>query len=112
MRVKFLGLSIVFLLLAGCAGQGEVGDGPLVLSPEVKRFYKQYLKQAGESGRFAVAEDGNFAGATYCPKNEQCHSASSTRAIGLCQGNPSNSRCKIFAVGHSIVWRGFDESQL
>jgi hypothetical protein len=112
MRARLLGLGIFFMLLAGCAGQGQVGEGPLVLSPNVKNFYKQYLQQAGETSRFAVSEDGTSAGAVYCPKNEKCRGPSSARALGLCQGNRNNSPCKIFAVGHSIVWRGFDESQL
>ncbi len=114
MPIGFLRLPILIasgLVLLSCqtmsSGGGDVGSGPIAFSSEVKIAFEWYKKIDGYA-YFAVSEDGREYGVGGCPSLGSCWSEGRGAALRRCREKNNDVACKIYADGHTVVWRGVE----
>ena len=94
---------IVPLLAAGC--ESISGSGPITLSPRAQAQLNQYM-QHSSAGAFAVPPDGSVGVWYYCDEaSVRCANNTVGSAVRLCNQYANRQDCKIYAVGHEIVWK-------
>lgn len=69
------------------------------ISPDCFAFFKQY-KQDPQAMYFALSEDGQSCGYSYCPKTPCASSGMSAVAVKSCQKGANGSECR--AINNSL----------
>ena len=104
---RLLATLCLVVLLGACQTDSDVGSGPVTLAPDIQALLFQYKKEQMPSA-FAVSIDGRTGTYRYCPDSyDACYSESSRwKAIRSCEELSEGVPCKIYAIGHDIVWKG------
>ena len=105
---KFLGILALGLLLSTNAFAGKKwGQGELKLSPNVVKYFIQYLKgsHAQSPYLFAVSKDGLGFQYYICSQGLNNCSGGKTRILEECEGYSNGVECSLFARNRIIKWK-------
>ncbi len=104
---RLLAMLCLVAPLGACQTDSDVGSGPLTLAPNIQALFAEYNKEQMPSA-FAVSIDGQSARYRYGPDSaDMCfHESSRWKAVRSCEGLSEGVPCKIYAIGHDIVWKG------
>ena len=109
MKLKWLGIAVLAMLVAGCAtGPYSGANGKTILvSKEVWSFYQEYLAKISgvNRGVFVVGLDDGFAvtgSANYCPGSSCFATNYSKGAFDSCRSFGGNLECVLFANSSDI----------
>ena len=109
MLIRSIATLFAALALSACGSNGDiVWQEPIELSPRVQAAYDAYTKLPNPS-HFAVSEDGQAYGYTYCPaaSGSGCSNRGvRSRVIRNCEEHSGGSKCKIYAIGVSQIYSG------
>jgi hypothetical protein len=102
-KIKLLMMATIVFGLSACVT--NTGSGPITLSSNVLRGYEEFknLKGFKTPSFFAVSEDGQSYGYSFCPMG-QCNDNGDMVALSGCV-NRSKKKCKIFADDTWILWK-------
>lgn len=106
MRIRLIATVLSALALTACTD--TVWQKPIALSPRVQLAYDYYTNLPNPE-QFAVSEDGQHFGMTYCPAESSSGCVTrgtTTQAIRLCENSSGGVECKIYAIGVSKVYTG------
>ena len=105
---KLLGIVVLGLLLSTNAFAGKKwGQGELKLSPNVVKYFIQYLKgsHAQSPYLFAVSKDGLGFQYYICSQGLNNCSGGKTRILEECEGYSNGVECSLFARNRIIKWK-------
>ena len=103
---RLLAMLCLLAPLAACQTDSNVGSGPLTMSSATELHLLEYQKLPKPLA-FAVSTDGRYASYRYCPDSgDYCfHESSGWRTVQACEELSKGVPCKIYAIGHDIVWK-------
>ena len=107
MRTGLIATFLGALALTACGSIGDsVWQKPIDLSPRVQAAFDAYTKLPAPA-EFAVSEDGQHYGYSYCSEvsGSGCRGKARFIAIQNCESR-SGVECKTYAIGTSPVFSG------
>ena len=101
-------LVLPFILMSCVPIENKYGVGKINLSSAVLDGFAKY-KELQDPSYFAVSEDGQRYGYSYCKKPPCSTDWEYTQNIAIysCEKNSYGSPCRIYASGTTIVWRQY-----
>ncbi|MBT3790161.1 MAG: hypothetical protein HN725_22680 [Alphaproteobacteria bacterium] len=82
----------------------DTGSGKITLTEKSKARFEDYLK-LDMPLYFAISDDGNSIGYTFCPSANCADYSARYSAIQYCEVNSNGKACRIYAHGTQVVWK-------